>query len=43
MAEGRSSCGIAGKHIASIFGNPSLQPEAADNRHVFAVLRYLRE
>jgi len=52
MAEGRSNSGIAGrlvlsdgaveKHIASIFGKLSLDPEAADNRRVLAVLRYLR-
>jgi DNA-binding NarL/FixJ family response regulator len=52
MAEGRSNCGIAGKlvlsdgavekHIASIFGKLSLEPEAGDNRRVLAVLRYLR-
>ena len=52
MAEGRSNSGIAGKlvlshgavekHIASIFGKLSLEPEAADNRRVLAVLRYLR-
>lgn len=51
MAEGRSNSGIAGrlvlsdgtveKHIASIFGKLSLEPEAADNRRVLAVLRYL--
>jgi DNA-binding NarL/FixJ family response regulator len=51
MAEGRSNAGIAGKlvlskgavekHIASIFGKLSLDPEAADNRRVLAVLRYL--
>jgi DNA-binding NarL/FixJ family response regulator len=51
MAEGRSNSGIAAalvlsegaveKHIASIFGKLSLQPEAADNRRVLAVLRYL--
>jgi len=51
MAEGRSNSGIAvalvlsegavEKHIASIFGKLSLQPEAADNRRVLAVLRYL--
>jgi DNA-binding NarL/FixJ family response regulator len=52
MAEGRSNSGIAGKlmlsegavekHIVSIFGKLSLEPEAADNRRVLAVLRYLR-
>jgi DNA-binding NarL/FixJ family response regulator len=52
MAEGRSNSGIAGKlvlsegavekHIAGIFGKLSLEPEAADNRRVLAVLRYLR-
>jgi len=52
MAEGRSNSGIAErlvlsdgaveKHIASIFGKLSLEPEAADNRRVLAVLRYLR-
>jgi DNA-binding NarL/FixJ family response regulator len=52
MAEGRSNSGIAGqlvlsegaveKHIASIFGKLSLDLEAADNRRVLAVLRYLR-
>jgi len=52
MAEGRSNAGIARKlvlsdgavekHIASIFGKLSLEPEAADNRRVLAVLRYLR-
>jgi DNA-binding NarL/FixJ family response regulator len=52
MAEGRSNSGVAGKlvlsegavekHIASIFGKLSLEPEAADNRRVLAVLRYLR-
>ena len=52
MAEGRSNSGIAGKlvlsegavekHIASIFGKLSLEPEGADNRRVLAVLRYLR-
>jgi DNA-binding NarL/FixJ family response regulator len=52
MAEGRSNSGIAGKlmlsegmvekHIASIFGKLSLEQEAADNRRVLAVLRYLR-
>jgi DNA-binding NarL/FixJ family response regulator len=52
MAEGRSNSGIAGKlvlsesviekHIASIFGKLSLGLEAADNRRVLAVLRYLR-
>ena len=52
MAEGRSNSGIADKlvlsqsvaekHIASIFGKLSLGPEAADNRRVLAVLRYLR-
>jgi DNA-binding NarL/FixJ family response regulator len=52
MAEGRSNSGIAGKltlsagavekHIASIFGKLSLEPESADNRRVLAVLRYLR-
>lgn len=52
MAEGRSNSGIAAKlalsegavekHIASIFGKLSLEPEAADNRRVLAVLRYLR-
>ena len=52
MAEGRSNSGIAGKlvlsagavekHIASIFGKLSLEPEAADNRRVLAVLRYLK-
>ncbi len=51
MAEGRSNSGIAGKlvlsegavekHIASIFGKLSLDPEPADNRRVLAVLRYL--
>jgi DNA-binding NarL/FixJ family response regulator len=51
MAEGRSNSGIAArlvlsggmveKHIASIFGKLSLDPEAADNRRVLAVLRYL--
>jgi DNA-binding NarL/FixJ family response regulator len=51
MAEGRSNSGVAGKltlsegavekHIASIFGKLSLDPEAADNRRVLAVLRYL--
>jgi DNA-binding NarL/FixJ family response regulator len=51
MAEGRSNSGIAGKlmlsesavekHVASIFGKLSLDPEAADNRRVLAVLRYL--
>jgi DNA-binding NarL/FixJ family response regulator len=52
MAEGRSNAGIAArltlsdgaveKHIASIFGKLSLEPEAADNRRVLAVLRHLR-
>lgn len=52
MAEGRSNSGIAGtlvlsegsveKHIAGIFGKLCLEPEAADNRRVLAVLRYLR-
>jgi DNA-binding NarL/FixJ family response regulator len=52
MAEGRSNSGIAGKlvlsegavekHIASIFSKLLLEPEAADNRRVLAVLRYLR-
>jgi DNA-binding NarL/FixJ family response regulator len=52
MAEGRSNSGIAAKlvlsegavekHIASIFGKLSLEPEAGDNRRVLAVLRYLR-
>lgn len=52
MAQGRSNSGIAGtlvlsdgaieKHIASIFLKLSLEPEAADNRRVLAVLRYLR-
>lgn len=52
MAEGRSNSGIADKlvlsagavekHIASIFGKLSLEPEGADNRRVLAVLRYLR-
>jgi DNA-binding NarL/FixJ family response regulator len=52
MAEGRSNSGIAGKltlsegviekHIASIFGKLSLEPEGADNRRVLAVIRYLR-
>jgi DNA-binding NarL/FixJ family response regulator len=52
MAEGRSNSGIAiklvlsggavEKHIASIFGKLSLELEAADNRRVLAVLRYLR-
>jgi DNA-binding NarL/FixJ family response regulator len=51
MAEGRSNSGIGGKlvlsesavekHIASIFDKLSLDPEAADNRRVLAVLRYL--
>jgi DNA-binding NarL/FixJ family response regulator len=51
MAEGRSNSGIAGqlvlsesaveKHVASIFGKLSLDPEAADNRRILAVLRYL--
>ena len=51
MAEGRSNSGIASKlvlsegavekHIASIFGKLSLNPEAGDNRRVLAVLRYL--
>jgi DNA-binding NarL/FixJ family response regulator len=51
MAEGRSNSGIAGKlvlsesavekHVASIFGKLSLDPEHADNRRVLAVLRYL--
>jgi DNA-binding NarL/FixJ family response regulator len=51
MAEGRSNSGVAAKlvlsegmvekHIASIFGKLSLDPEAADNRRVLAVLRYL--
>jgi DNA-binding NarL/FixJ family response regulator len=51
MAEGRSNSGIAAKlvlsegavekHIASIFGKLVLEPEAADNRRVLAVLRYL--
>ena len=49
MAEGRSNSGIAGtlvltegaveKYIASIFGKLCLEPEAADNRRVLAVLR----
>jgi hypothetical protein len=30
------------EHIASIFGKLFLEPEAADNRRVLAVLRYLR-
>jgi hypothetical protein len=30
------------KHIASIFTRLSLDPEAADNRRVLAVLRYFR-
>jgi DNA-binding NarL/FixJ family response regulator len=52
MAEGRSNSGIAAKlalsegavekHIASIFSKLFLEPEAADNRRVLAVLRYLR-
>ena len=52
MAEGRSNSGIGAglqlsegaveKHIASIFGKLSLPPEAADNRRVLAVLRYLK-
>jgi len=52
MAEGRSNSGIAGKlvlsegaiekHIANILGKLSLEPGAADNRRVLAVLRYLR-
>ena len=52
MAEGRSNSGIAAKltlsegviekHIASIFGKLSLEPEGADNRRVLAVLRYLK-
>jgi DNA-binding NarL/FixJ family response regulator len=52
MAEGRSNAGVADKlvlsggavekHIASIFGKLSLEPEAGDNRRVLAVLRYLR-
>jgi len=52
MAEGRSNSGIAAKlvlsegavekHIANIFAKLSLEPEAADNRRVLAVLRYLR-
>jgi DNA-binding NarL/FixJ family response regulator len=52
MAEGRSNSGIAGKlvlsegavekHIASVFGKLSLEPEAANNRRVLAVLRYFR-
>jgi DNA-binding NarL/FixJ family response regulator len=52
MAEGRSNSGIAGKlvlsegavekHIASIFGKLLLPLEAADNRRVLVVLRYLR-
>jgi DNA-binding NarL/FixJ family response regulator len=52
MAEGRSNSGIARKltlsegvvekHIASIFGKLSLEPEGADNRRVLAVLRYLK-
>ena len=52
MAEGRSNSGIAGqlvltegaieKHIASILSKLALEPEAADNRRVLAVLRYLR-
>src|SRR5450755_1682386 len=51
MAGGRSNSGIAGKlmlsesavekHVASIFGKLSLDPEAADNRRVLAVLCYL--
>jgi DNA-binding NarL/FixJ family response regulator len=51
MAEGRSNAGLAAKltlsegavekHIASIFGKLSLEPEAGDNRRVLAVLRYL--
>ena len=52
MAEGKSNSGIAAKltlsegavekHIASIFGKLSLEPESAANRRVLAVLRYLR-
>jgi DNA-binding NarL/FixJ family response regulator len=52
MAEGRSNSGIARKltlsegvvekHIASIFGKLSLEPEGGDNRRVLAVLRYLK-
>ena len=52
MAEGRSNSGIAAKlvlsegavekHIASVFGKLSLEPEAANNRRVLAVLRYFR-
>jgi DNA-binding NarL/FixJ family response regulator len=52
MAEGKSNSGIAArlmlsegaveKHIASIFGKLSLEPESAVNRRVLAVLRYLR-
>jgi DNA-binding NarL/FixJ family response regulator len=52
MAEGRSNSGIAGKlvlsegaiekHIAGILGKLCLEQEAADNRRVLAVLRYLR-
>jgi len=51
MAEGRSNAGIAGKlglsggaiekNIASIFSKLSLETEAADNRRVLAVVRYL--
>jgi DNA-binding NarL/FixJ family response regulator len=51
MAEGRSNSGVAAKltlsegaiekHIASIFGKLTLEPESADNRRVLAVLRYL--
>jgi DNA-binding NarL/FixJ family response regulator len=51
MAEGRSNAGIAAKlvlsegsvekHIASVFGKLSLETEAASNRRVLAVLRYL--
>jgi DNA-binding NarL/FixJ family response regulator len=51
MAEGRSNSGIAAKltlsggavekHIASIFGKLTLEPESGDNRRVLAVLRYL--
>ena len=36
------SGGVVEKHIASIFGKLSLEPEGADNRRVLAVLRYLK-
>ena len=52
MAEGRSNAGIARSlvldpktvegHVSQIFGKLGLEPGAADNRRVLAVLEYLR-